>query len=137
MRWMLSLPRGRRLRGIGWTVPRARGERAAIRSFLVCRETAVVARTKASQLIRALLLTAPEPLRGQLRGHNTNNLLAACVRRGSATTHTLLLRFERVTCKVNLLGGMHQDSTPRFFPPRRTFPPPNRLNPPPLLHDPG
>ena len=62
------------------TVPRARGERAAIRSFLVCRETGVVARTKAIQLLRALLLTAPEPLRGQLRGLNTPDLLAACSR---------------------------------------------------------
>ena len=71
------------------TVPRARGERAAIRSFLVCRETAVVARTKAIQLIRALLLTAPEPFRGQLRGHNTPDLLAACVRLRGLGSQTL------------------------------------------------
>jgi len=71
------------------TVPRARGERAAIRSFLVCRETAVVARTKAIQLLRALLLTAPEPLRGQLRGLSTPDLLAACSRLRGLGSQTL------------------------------------------------
>ena len=60
--------------------PRARGQRAALRALLVTRESAVVARTKAIQLVRALLVSAPEELRERLRGHSTPDLLRSCAR---------------------------------------------------------
>jgi transposase len=48
-------------------IPRAAGEREALRALLAAREGAVRARTAAHCQLRDLLITAPEPLRSELR----------------------------------------------------------------------
>jgi transposase len=58
--------------------PRQHGEREALRALLVAREGAVVAATAAINELRALLLTAPAPLRERLAGLPPAALVAAC-----------------------------------------------------------
>lgn len=58
--------------------PRARGEREAIRVHHVARESAVRARTAAINALKALVVTAPETLRSELRGLTTDALAARC-----------------------------------------------------------
>ncbi len=48
-------------------LPRANGEREALRALIAAREGAVSARTAALCQLRDLLITTPEPLRGELR----------------------------------------------------------------------
>lgn len=58
--------------------PRARGWREAMRVIVVTRDGAVTARTAAINELKALVVTAPERLRAQLRGVNTDGLVARC-----------------------------------------------------------
>jgi transposase len=60
--------------------PRARGHREAMRVIVVTRDGAVTARTAAINELKALVVTAPERLRAQLRGCPTNELVARCSR---------------------------------------------------------
>jgi transposase len=60
--------------------PRARGEREAIRTLLVTRNTAVESRTRALLHLHALVINAPEGIRGQLRHLSTKDLVACCAR---------------------------------------------------------
>ena len=60
--------------------PRRRGEREALRVLLVTREGAVVARTRAIGLLKGLIVSAPSPLRDQLRRHGTDEQLVRCAR---------------------------------------------------------
>jgi len=60
--------------------PRQRGEREAIRVLLATRNGAVVARTKALNHLQALVVTAPERLRGNLGGHSATELVRRCAR---------------------------------------------------------
>jgi transposase len=48
--------------------PRASGEREALRALIAAREGAVNAKRAGLCQLRDLLVTAPEPLRGELRG---------------------------------------------------------------------
>ncbi len=48
--------------------PRLAGQRDGLRALLMTREGAVLARTAAINQLRALIVVAPEPLRGELRG---------------------------------------------------------------------
>jgi transposase len=57
-------------------IPRASGEREALRALLAAREGAVSARTAALCQLRDLLITTPEPLRSQLRPLSRARLLA-------------------------------------------------------------
>ena len=57
-------------------IPRARGEREALRALLAVREGAVSARTAALNQLRDLLVTTPEPLRSELRPLSRARLLA-------------------------------------------------------------
>jgi transposase len=50
----------------------------AIRALRVARRSAIAARAEALTQIRSLLITAPEPLRAQLRDLPTRRLLATC-----------------------------------------------------------
>lgn len=50
----------------------------ATRALRVARRSAIAARAEAQTQLRALTITAPEPLRGQLRGLTLQRLLAAC-----------------------------------------------------------
>jgi transposase len=57
-------------------IPRAGGEREALRALVAAREGAVSARTAALCQLRDLLITTPEPLRSQLRPLSRARLLA-------------------------------------------------------------
>jgi len=57
-------------------IPRANGERQALRALLAAREGAVSARTAALNQLRDLLVTTPEPLRSELRPLSRAKLLA-------------------------------------------------------------
>jgi transposase len=60
-------------------VPKSRtGPVEAVRALRVARRSAIAARAEAVVQLKSLLITAPEPLRGQLRGRSTRQLLAAC-----------------------------------------------------------
>ena len=60
--------------------PRQRGWREALRVLLVTREGAMVSRTRAISLLKGLIVSAPGPLRDQLRRHTTDEQLARCAR---------------------------------------------------------
>ena len=55
--------------------PRARGEREALRALMAAREGAVNAKRAGLCQLRDLLVTAPEPLRGELRSLTRSRLL--------------------------------------------------------------
>jgi transposase len=57
-------------------VPRAGGEREALRALMAAREGAVSAKTAALSQLRDLLVTAPEPPRSELRALTRARLLA-------------------------------------------------------------
>jgi transposase len=50
------------------TVPRSSGEREALRALMAARDGAAIAKTAGLNQLHALLVTTPEPLRGELRG---------------------------------------------------------------------
>ncbi len=60
--------------------PRRRGVREAIRVLHRTRQGAVAARTRAICHVKALVVTAPEPLRHQLYKLETDELVARCAR---------------------------------------------------------
>jgi transposase len=60
--------------------PRARGDREAMRVLLSAREGAVIARTKAINQLKALIVNAPQGLRDQLRRGTTDQQLDRCAR---------------------------------------------------------
>jgi transposase len=62
------------------SAPRGRGNHQALRVLLATRRGAVAARTAAINQLKALIVGAPEPLRGQLRGLGTAGQVAACAR---------------------------------------------------------
>ena len=57
-------------------IPRSSGEREALRALMAAREGAAVAKTAGLNQLHALLVTTPEPLRGQLRGLTRSPLLS-------------------------------------------------------------
>jgi transposase len=61
-------------------IPRCRGSREAMRVLLVTRRAAVHARTAAICQLKALVVTAPTPLRESLRGLHTQQLIRTCSR---------------------------------------------------------
>lgn len=60
--------------------PRCRGSREAMRVLLATRRAAVHARTAAICQLKALVVTAPIPLRESLRGLHTHQLIRTCCR---------------------------------------------------------
>lgn len=62
------------------SVPRARGQREAVRVLLITRRSAVRARTRAINHLKALTITAEEQLRHQLRHTSTRELVTRCAR---------------------------------------------------------
>ena len=60
--------------------PRRRGSREALRVLLVTREAAVVERTRALDALQALVVNAPEVLRGRLRHLSSDGLANRCAR---------------------------------------------------------
>ncbi len=68
--------------------PRRRGEREAVRVLLVTRRGAIRARTRAVNHLKALVVTAREELRHQLRNTPTDELVARCSRLRTLPTHS-------------------------------------------------
>jgi transposase len=68
--------------------PRRRGDREAIRVLLVTRRGAMRARTKAINHLKALIVTAREELRHQLRNIPTDELVNRCARLRTLPTHS-------------------------------------------------
>ena len=62
------------------TLPRSGGRREALRLLLVARRSAVDVRREALTQLRAVIVTAPEPLREQLRRLPVGQLLNRCSR---------------------------------------------------------
>jgi len=60
--------------------PRAAGQRAALSVRLTARRSAVQAGTDAQRQLHALVVAAPDPLRGRLRGLTTPRLVSICGR---------------------------------------------------------
>jgi transposase len=60
--------------------PRRRGDREALRILIRTRDGAVAAKRKAMCHLHALVVTAPELLRQQLRGKTTKDLVLRCAR---------------------------------------------------------
>jgi transposase len=60
--------------------PRAAGQRAALSVRLAARRSAVQATTDAQRQLHALVVAAPEVLRGRLRGLTTHQLVTTCGR---------------------------------------------------------
>src|SRR6266536_6225260 len=61
-------------------LPRSGERREALRMLLVARRSAVDVRREALTQLRAVIVTAPEPLRHELRGLSTGKLLDRCSR---------------------------------------------------------
>jgi transposase len=68
--------------------PRARGDREAIRVLLITRRGAIRARTKAINHLKALIVTAREELRHQLRNTPTDELVYRCARLRTLPSHS-------------------------------------------------
>jgi transposase len=66
--------------------PRAAGHRAALSVRLAARRSAVQAATDAQRQLHALVVAAPDTLRGRLRGLTTPRLVATCGRLRQQTT---------------------------------------------------
>jgi transposase len=67
------------LAGRSTGIPKTRtGPVEAVRSLRVARRSAIAARAEAQTQLQALLVTAPETLRAQLRGLSTRRLVATC-----------------------------------------------------------
>ena len=69
--------------------PRGRGDREAVRVLLVTRHGAVRARTRAINHLKALVVTAHEQLRHQLRGLDTDTLVTRCAHLRSSPSHSV------------------------------------------------
>jgi transposase len=63
-----------------WAEPRARGEREAMRVLVTTREGAVRDRTRATNQLKAMIVSAPDDLRFKLRDHNRPALVDTCAR---------------------------------------------------------
>lgn len=70
-------------------VPRRRGEREALRVLLATRESAVRSKTKAIELLKSLLISAPDSLREELRHGTTTQQLARCSRLRTNPSHSV------------------------------------------------
>ena len=68
--------------------PRARGDREAVRVLLITRRGAVRARSKAINHLKALIVTAREELRHQLRNTPTDELVYRCARLRTLPSHS-------------------------------------------------
>ena len=68
--------------------PRARGDREAIRVLLITRRGAIRARTIAINHLKALVVTAREELRHQLRNTPTDVLVYRCARLRTLSSHS-------------------------------------------------
>jgi transposase len=80
-------------------LPRADGDREALRILLVAREHANTTRTAAVNVFKALLLTAPDRLREPLRRLSTPRQTAVCAAFRAHTKHDTTERVLRQTLR--------------------------------------
>ena len=80
--------------------PRSAGEREAVRALIAAREGAVSARTAALCQLRDLLVTAPEPLRSELRPLSRARLLARLTAARPDRRHDPALRGTQLALKA-------------------------------------
>ena len=73
----------------------ADGPVEAIRMLRVVRRSAIKARTQAANQIHALVVTAPEPVKAQLKGKNLKARVKICVRFRPGTDHTTTAHAKR------------------------------------------
>ena len=90
--------------------PRRGGVREALRCLLCTRESAIQARRGALNQLRALLVTCPEPLRGELRSLTRARLIARCRRLRASTTRDpelagTLLSLRLLAARIAALTG--------------------------------
>jgi transposase len=83
--------------------PRRRGDREALRVLLATRQGAVVARTCAINQLKALIVSAPEELRAELRGRSSSGQVAYCAalrdRPARSLEHRMTVRALRATAR--------------------------------------
>lgn len=63
-----------------WATPRSRGLREGLRTLIVARDSAKLARVAAINVLKALIVTAPVDLREDLRGLTFGQLVDRCIR---------------------------------------------------------
>lgn len=63
-----------------WATPRSRGAREGLRTLITARDSSKLARVAAINVLKALVVTAPDDLRQDLRGRPLMNLVARCQR---------------------------------------------------------
>ena len=107
------------LTGRSTGIPKTRtGPVEALRALRVARRSAIAARAEAQTQLRALLITAPEPLRAQLRALPIRQLLASCgalrpdlsridepEQATKAALRTLARRHAQLTTEIDELDG--------------------------------
>jgi transposase len=69
--------------------PRRRGEREALRVLMSTRSSAVTARTRAANHLKALIVSAPETLRAELRSKTSNAQISYCSHLRSRPAQTI------------------------------------------------
>jgi transposase len=69
--------------------PRRRGEREALRVLISTRPSAVTARTRAANHLKALIVSAPGTLRAQLRGKTSDAQISYCANLRSRPSHSI------------------------------------------------
>jgi transposase len=101
-------------------IPRASGEREALRALVAAREGAVSARTAALNQLRDLLVTTPEPLRNELRPLSRARLLARLTsarpdRRSDPELRGTQLALKAVARRVQQLTAKGQAESSRGY----------------------
>jgi transposase len=99
--------------------PRQRGLREALRVVLTTRHAVLVSRTKAINELKALIVTAPEHLRGQLRGYRLPAQLARIAHLRSSAAGTLehsmtILAMRAVAARINFLTEQIAELDPQL-----------------------
>jgi transposase len=99
--------------------PRQRGLREALRVVLTTRHAVLVSRTKAINELKALIVTAPEHLRGQLRGYRLPTQLARIAHLRSSAAGTLehsmtILAMRAVTARISFLTEQIAELDPQL-----------------------
>jgi len=84
-------------------LPRRRGDREALRVLLGCRRNAVSARVAAINQLKALIVSAPDGLRAELRGMATTTQITRCAglrdRPARSLEHRTTIRVLRITAQ--------------------------------------
>ncbi len=104
--------------------PRSRGQREALRVLISTRASAVSARTAAINHLKALIGSAPESLRAELRGKTSDAQISYCAklrdRPAQGLEHRATIRAMRSTAhRIQALKAEANELEPRHHTPRR------------------